>query len=545
MDKILFFSPYYGIIDWAKNSYFLKEKIFKNADIRSISCNSILNENCVAIQAHSGKFSKEQICTRCISNRKYYNKDKKEFIIEDYLNDDDKKNIKLILKKITRKNFLKFKYQGFKIGRISVHENFIQFRKEDFELSIFEFNQLKMSMKNILFNIFALNKIIEKFKPDILITENGHYSLSRLYVEYFKKLKCKTYAIDASPNNSLRSSDMHMYKNCTFEAQGYLKKHYKKISNNHEIKHDGLKISLDHFRYAFLSKALRNFSKKIDPKNTDVRKYFKIDKNQKIILLSTSSYDEVTGTSLLYFKNPEKYLLFSQVDALKKAIKFVTNNKNYFLIIRQHPRDSQNSSVTHFLKSLKKLPNNLRINTMKDDVSVYNILLETDLVLNSWSSVGLESSILGIPTFHLTDYFTHFPNFSKYDFKYFVDSKSKSFKFSNKALINCYKFIHTYYHLLNIPVNKRQSFFFDRFLRLIDRVCLFFYLPSFRKFFLIFNNPNKAELKKIKKSIKNYESIIYLNKIKKKATKIDSLIEEKIIFKNYTKFKKEMKSINF
>ena len=81
MDKILFFSPYYGIIDWAKNSYFLKEKIFRNADIRSISCNSILNENCVAIQAHSGKFSKEQICTRCISNRKYYNKDKKEFII--------------------------------------------------------------------------------------------------------------------------------------------------------------------------------------------------------------------------------------------------------------------------------------------------------------------------------------------------------------------------------------------------------------------------------------------------------------------------------
>ena len=116
---------------------------------------------------------------------------------------------------------------------------------------------------------------------------------------------------------------------------------------------------------------------------------------------------------------------------------------------------------------------------------------------------------------------------------------------SKKALINCYKFIHTYYHLLNIPVNKRQSFFFDRFLRLIDRVCLFLYLPSFRKFFLIFNNPNKAELKKIKKSIKNYESIIYLNKIKKKATKIDSLIEEKIIFKNYTKFKKDMKSINF
>jgi len=110
MDKVLFFSPYYAIIDWAKNSYFLKEKIFKNADIRSIHCNSILKENCVAIMAHDGRYSKKNICNRCLSNREYFNKGKKAFIIEDYLNDEDKINIKLILKNITRKNFLKFVY---------------------------------------------------------------------------------------------------------------------------------------------------------------------------------------------------------------------------------------------------------------------------------------------------------------------------------------------------------------------------------------------------------------------------------------------------
>tara|TARA_X000001036_G_scaffold440108_1_gene494505 strand:- start:5340 stop:6971 length:1632 start_codon:yes stop_codon:yes gene_type:complete len=543
MNKVLFFSPYYGIIDWAKNSYFLKKKVFKNSDIRSINCNSIFDENCVAIQAHSGKFSKQQICKRCISNRKYYNKDNKEFIIEDYINIEDKKNIEKVLKKITRKNFLKFEFQGFKIGRISVHENFIGFRKENFKLNIFEFTQLKKSMRNILFNIFALNKIVKEFKPNILITENGHYSLSRIYVEYFKKLKCKTYVIDASPNNSLRNSSMHMYKNCTFEAQGYLKKNYKRISNNHKIKDDGLKISLEHFKYAFLSKALRNYSKKIDSKNIDIRKYFKINQNQKIILLSTSSYDEVTGTSLLYYKNPEKYLLFSQVDALKKTIKFVTENKNYFLIIRQHPRDSQKSSVSYFLKSLKNLPSNVRINTIKDGVSVYDILLDTTLVLNSWSSVGLESSVLGIPTFHLTDYFTHFPNFSKYDFKYFIDNKSKNFKFSKKALIDCYKFIHTYYHLINIPVNKKQNHFFDKFLRAIDRICLFLYLPSIRKFFLKFNDLDKEELENINQSIKKYNAIIYSNKSDRKI--INTIDESNIIFKNYNKLKNDMKVNNF
>ena len=153
MNKVLFFSPYYAIIDWTKNSYFLKEKIFKNADIRSIHCNSILKENCVAIMAHGKEYSKKNICNRCVSNRDYYNKGKKAFIIEDYLNDEDKKNIKLILKSITRKNFLKFVYKGFKIGKISVHENFVKFRKENFKLNAFEFNKLKLS--KILSKLFC------------------------------------------------------------------------------------------------------------------------------------------------------------------------------------------------------------------------------------------------------------------------------------------------------------------------------------------------------------------------------------------------------
>jgi len=543
MDKILFFSPYYAIIDWTKNSYFLKEKIFKNADVRSVNCNSILNKNCVAIMAHEGRYSKKKICSRCLSNRDYYNKDKKSFVIEDYIDNEDKKNIKLILKNITRKNFLKFNYNGFKIGRISVHENFIKFRKENFKLNSFEFNKLKLSMENILFNIFALNKITKKFKPNILITENGTYSLSRLYVEYFTKLKCKTYVFDASPNNSTRNSDIHIYKNSTFEGQQYLKKKYKKILGNRRIGNDGLKVSIDHFKYAFLSKALRNYSKKIDHKNIDIRKYFNIDQNQKIILLTTSSYDEVTGTSLLYYKNPEKYLLFSQVDALKKAIKFVTENKDYFLIIRQHPRDSKYSSVSNFLKNIKKLPKNIKINTKEDNISVYNILLDTSLILNSWSSVGLEGAVLGIPTFHLTDYFIHYPNFTKYDFKYFVDNKSKNFKLSNKALIDSYKYIYTYYYLLNIRVNKNHNFFLDKFLRLIDRVFLFIYLPSVRKFFLEFNNPKKIELKKISKLIKNYENIIYLNQNKLKNN--NTVKEEKLIFKNYKRLRKAIGSNNF
>ena len=90
MKKILFFSPYYTIIDWAKNSFFLRNKIFNNSDVRTINCNSILSKNCVAIMAHSNKFSKDKICKRCISNKNYFSSNNKSFTIEDYLNLKDK-----------------------------------------------------------------------------------------------------------------------------------------------------------------------------------------------------------------------------------------------------------------------------------------------------------------------------------------------------------------------------------------------------------------------------------------------------------------------
>lgn len=534
MNKILFFSPYYTIIDWAKNNYFLKKKIFDNSDIRSIHCNSILNKNCVAVMAHDNSYSTNQICFRCKSNRNFFDSNEKSFLLEDYIDDDDKSKIKKVLKKITKNNFLKFDYQGFKIGRISVHENFIKFRREDFNISNYEFKKILLSIENLIINIIALNKITKEFKPNILITENGTYSISRLYVEYFKKRGCKTYTVDGTPNNSTRNNNIHLYKNSTFEGQQFIKKNYEKLIKNQNIVNSGLQDSLNHFRFAFLSKALRNYSKQIEYKN--VKNYFKIDKKQKIILLSTSSYDEVTGTSLLHYKNPDKQLIFSQVEAITRTIKFVSKNKNYFLIIRQHPRDSKNSSVSKFLKSQKKLPPNVVINTPKDDISVYNILLETDINLNSWSSVGLESSILGIPTFHLTNYFIHFPNFSNLNINNFIKKNSQNFKMSNESIIKAYKYVYFYYFLINLPIIKKQNFYFEKFLRLIDRINLFLFLPSLRKYFINLITLEKIQKKQIMQSILNGDNIIYIKDNKKKTYKNNN---NKII-KSYKIFKKEV-----
>lgn len=243
----------------------------------------------------------------------------------------------------------------------------------------------------------------------------------------------------------------------------------------------------------------------------------------------------------MHYKNPEKKLIFSQEEAIKKTIKFVSKNKNYFLIIRQHPRDSRTSSVSKLLKSLKKLPSNVVINTSKDNMSVYNILLETDINLNSWSSVGLESSILGIPTFHLTDYFIHFPNFSNLNFNNFIKEKIQSFKMSNEAIIKAYQYIYFYYHLIDITVVKKQNFYFEKFLRLIDRINLFLFLPSLRKYFINLSSLEEIKKKQIIQSILNGENIIYVKNNKKNNFR-NNLYKNNTnkIIKSYKMFKKEI-----
>ena len=374
------------------------------------------------------------------------------------------------------------------------------------------------------------------------MTDNGHYSLSRLYVEYFKKLNCKTYAFDNSPNNSNRNNDIHIYKNSTFEGQQYIKKNYNKILLNQKIFNKGVDKCLNHFRYAFSSKALKNYSKKFDKRQFNLRKYFKIKKKQKIILFTTSSaWDEVIGTALLYYKNPKKYMLYSQTEAIKKAIEFVKKNKNYVLIIRQHPRDAlnKNSDVTKLLKKLKNLPENVILNTSKDSISVYNILTETSIVLNSWSSVGLEASILGIPVINLTNYFVHYPNFTKYNYSDLTSKQNKILKLSKKQILNIYKFIYTYYYLINIKINKKQPIFLDKFLRMTDKFFLYLKLPSVRKFFLKYNTLNHSQINDLQKSFDNYDEIIFLKK--KFINNTETLkFYDNLILKNYKKIKSEI-----
>ena len=252
-----------------------------------------------------------------------------------------------------------------------------------------------------------------------------------------------------------------------------------------------------------------------------------------------SSYDEVLSAYLLYTKKSLGGIFKDQIEWIENVIKNFKNKNEYFIIFRPHPREFLKTNDSIYLRKLKKifsnLPSNMCVNYPKDKISIHNLGMETSLLLNAWSSAGEDLGMLGIPTISISKSFMNYPS----NIDYYEDNKKKYFIKVFKILSKdnwSVKRIKFFYRFKSIMFNKStielkkfmpKSYYFMRFLKLIDKITLFIGLPSVIKFKL-YNIKELGNDKELKK---------FLFKIKKKlsspiAVKLNSI-------KNRKKFKNE------
>lgn len=155
--------------------------------------------------------------------------------------------------------------------------------------------------------------------------------------------------------------------------------------------------------------------------NNDLFTQFNIDRNKKILVAYTSSMDEIEalvcqyqalGLELLSSKQPFK----DQIDWLQQLINFVLKEKEYFLIIRIHPREGGTKDgipSEHFQKLKQQFSQDferVKIIWPADVVSSYDLAEIASLVLISWSSIGSELSRLGVPVVSAFNIDWSYPN---------------------------------------------------------------------------------------------------------------------------------------
>lgn len=347
---------------------------------------------------------------------------RKKFNLKGYeigpeLSNKDYKEISSIMRRLNKYNFDKLVVDHIKIGKIALYEFLINRKKMDTDFSPSEWKKCLFYIKNTLISLYACRTILKNESPDRVLMYSTLYSVNHAWEEYAKKISIPVYFLHHGVNFSDIDNTLIIAKNNSLFYMAKLRQYWLKLRNI-PVDQKMLSYVTKHFLELLRAKHSLVYSAPKSKGIVNIRKIFKIRENQKILVATMSSYDEMFASDYVGASNiPEKLIFRNQTDWIRELIKFVKDKKDHFLLIRVHPREfpnkrervkSQHAKILE--KILKNLPDNVKVNWPSENVSIYDLAQETDIFLNAWSTVGVEMSLLGIPVVIYSSDLIHYPS---------------------------------------------------------------------------------------------------------------------------------------
>ncbi|TYQ25772.1 capsule biosynthesis protein [Pseudanabaena sp. UWO310] len=449
--KIIFFAPHTAIWVHAFPEALIAEALQQEGhEVIYITCGEVFNNYCICMSAfglsqESSTIDKKNICITCNTNKKVI---RQNFHLEGYdlidkLTLDDVSLIESTISKVTKENFLDLSIENIEIGRFALYEVLLKYKKSNLVFSDDEWSSYLTALKNTLSSFIACRHILEQEKPDRIITYNSLYSVNRVFLELAKRQNISTYFLHAGANLSDRLETVLIGKNSTFAFYQELL-NYWDIYQNQACSQKLIKKVTDHVLSLLDGQHFLVYSSPRKGKPIDIRFHFGIQENQKILVATMSSYDEIFAAETVGVISNEYDLIFpKQIDWIKSLVDFAESRPDLFLIVRVHPREFPNrrDSVksAHALaiqELLQNLPKNVRANYPSDNISLYDLAEHTNLFLNAWSSAGEEVSFLGIPVVIYSRELVSYPP----DLHYVATSKNDFFSKIDEALADGWNF---------------------------------------------------------------------------------------------------------
>ena len=309
----------------------------------------------------------------------------------------------------------------------------------------------------------------------------------------------------------------------------YIKSNWFTKFRHRPLTKNNIKAVNKHIEAVISAKSLRKFSKKYNHTDKSLRDIYNISE-KKILLLSTSSWDEIVGTYLAKDADLSDLLIFkSQKYWLEQCIDFFKDKKDCRLIIRPHPRDfsSKYSEISNFIKDNPVLPDNITFNLPSHNVSLYNILKDVDLVLNAWSSLALEAGILNVPVISISDELTVHPpeleyyqkNEKDYFLKINLILNQNNNQFDLNRCKNFYNFLTSYMVDNDINLQLQKNDIFYSLFKILNKITFFLSTKSYFKNFLGYNK-NIKETNTLLNIFFNNNSNVF-NEVEKNSIKND------------------------
>jgi len=376
-------------------------------------CGGTLKGLCHCMEARklkitSADYQKESICNTCRNIAHSYSKPpiSQSFFITQYLSSRDEGSIDQIMQNMQPDDCINFTYQNINVGRIAFYEMVLKFKKNTLiPESEEEFSYLLNQIRNCLYIIHAgLNFLKDKTYDQALIY-SPQYAVNHTFSQILVNQNIETYFLEAGVNISNRLDTMRIWKWNTFKLVNPLISCWPEMKKL-EIYPDEIKKVTRHFLDLLKANSHMVFSPRFSS-HKNLRELYQIPPHQKLLLATMSSSDEVYSAYLAGLFPSSKAcsdIFKDQIEWIKYLIDFVNLREDVFLIIRVHPRDFPNkrdSSVSYQGKKLLEIfgqgGNKYQINWPDQNISLYEMFDEVNVLLTGWSVTALEAAILGIP----------------------------------------------------------------------------------------------------------------------------------------------------
>lgn len=446
--RFLFFSPYNGIWQHALPESIVASTLIKAGhEVNYLSCNKILNKYCVTMSAHglmehASSAEKNKICNICTKNTKILAKKSatKLNYIEEYINEGILNEINKSLNTLDAERLNGEKLLNNELRCFATYTLILVHKIIDVESALKDdafYCAYKEEYKQVLIVYHAISNYFKTNNLTGIFTYNSFYPTNRTAAWVADKMNIPVYWLHAGGSLHNRLKTLNIGKGHHYNILHSWINHWQNNYKNRPASPTGIKHVSQHFNALLQGKNVFVYSG-VNFKKEGLYNYFKIPIKNKIILAVLSSQDERVAVEYINVLKPLNNLCFKdQLEWIQNLITYAKNNRELTLIIRVHPRDFPNrreSVLSQQAISFKNLfldiPENVRINWPKDNVSLYQLALITDLCVHAGSSVGKEFSILGIPSLNYLSNGLSYPH----NLSFFASTKNEYFDALRHAL---------------------------------------------------------------------------------------------------------------
>ena len=413
--KIQFFDPFTNI--WP-HSYPVARVMARfselSHDVEVVRCTGAFSSHCVAMSASNINFDsssvgKKLVCRSCRKRSDLIDKTGNSLRInfDDEVKPADLVTARFFAAEATSDNWSSLVFEGIPVGKIASYEIFLTHKIDSIWIPASVWPEFQANLVNTVLVVIVAKRILNKSKPDRVVVYNSLYALNNAYTKVADSLGIPTFTLQGGPHISRRPSTLTCYSS---PNEMFLSTYSKEASDwllQPSTKEEIL-VASEHLQNLLLGESAFAYSSESSGHSREmISKQLGLNSKRPVLVALLSSEDELFAANLVGAipRIENWHVVFdSQNEWIKWLIQFAERNPELDLVIRIHPRlmpNKRENIVAPYVRELQnvleKIPNNVKVNWPSDEISLYDLMQYTDVVLNRRSSAGLEMMAYGLP----------------------------------------------------------------------------------------------------------------------------------------------------